>query len=106
MARLFEATRDGRTVADGPLTAWPKISWPVPACPPVTLIVPTRDRVGLVRTCLDGLLGATDYPDLDVIIVDNDSAEPETLAYFETIVADPRVSVLPVPGIVQFFGPQ
>jgi GT2 family glycosyltransferase len=48
--------------------------------PPVTVIVPTRNQVGLLRTCLDGVAAAT-YPDVDIIVVDNDSDDPETLAY-------------------------
>ncbi|EXS68692.1 glycosyl transferase [Sphingobium sp. Ant17] len=48
--------------------------------PHVTIIVPTRNRVDLLRTCLEGI-AATDYPTVDVIVVDNDSDDPETRAY-------------------------
>lgn len=48
--------------------------------PSVSIIVPTRNRVDLLRTCLEGL-AATDYPDMEVIVVDNDSNDPATLAY-------------------------
>lgn len=68
----------------------------LPDPPPlVTLIVPTRDRVDLLRSCLDGLLHRTDYPALDVIIVDNGSREAETHAYLAELATDPRVRVLP-----------
>jgi len=66
---------------------------PVPP-PRVSLIVPTRDRVDLLRTCLHGLLERTDYPALDVLVVDNQSRQPETHAYLETVARDPRVRVL------------
>lgn len=52
------------------------------ALPPISVIVPTRNRVDLLRTCLDGL-GRTDYPDLEVIVVDNGSDDPATLAYLD-----------------------
>lgn len=48
--------------------------------PPVSVIVPTRNRVDLLRACLDGVL-ASSYPDVEIIIVDNDSDDPETLNY-------------------------
>lgn len=48
--------------------------------PPVTVIVPTRNQVGLLRTCLNGVAAAA-YPDVDIIVVDNDSDDPDTLAY-------------------------
>jgi GT2 family glycosyltransferase len=48
--------------------------------PAVTVIVPTRDRRDLLQTCLEGL-ERTDYDDLEVIVVDNDSTDQATLAY-------------------------
>ena len=48
--------------------------------PPLSVVVPTRNRVDLLRTCINGVVAA-DYPDLEVIIVDNDSDDPTTLAY-------------------------
>lgn len=60
--------------------------------PPVTIIVPTRNRVDLLRTCLEGV-AAADYPGVDVIVVDNDSDDPETLAYLAAL-DPPRTQVL------------
>ncbi len=74
---------------------------PSPA-PRVSVLVPTRDRANLVRTCLDGLLRKTDYPDFEVLILDNDSVEPATLSLFAELAVDPRVSVLRVPGPFNF----
>ena len=48
--------------------------------PPITIIVPTRNRVDLMQTCLNGI-AATDYPDIEVIVVDNDSDDPPTLDF-------------------------
>lgn len=52
--------------------------------PPVSIIVPTRNRADLLRTCLEGV-AATDYPDVEVFIVDNDSDDPDTLAYLANL---------------------
>ena len=52
--------------------------------PPVTIIIPTRNRVDLLKTCLKGV-SATDYPEVEVIIVDNDSDDPETLAFLANL---------------------
>lgn len=48
--------------------------------PPVSVIVPTRNRVDLLRACLDGVMGS-DYPEVEIIVVDNDSDDPDTLDY-------------------------
>lgn len=84
--------------------AFQRIIHPLPEPPPlVSLLVPTRDAVGLVRQCVDGLLHGTDYDNIEVLILDNDSREPETLAYFQEVQQqDPRVRVLPQPGPFNF----
>jgi GT2 family glycosyltransferase len=50
--------------------------------PPVSVIVPTRNRADLLETCLAGI-AATAYPDLEVIVVDNDSDDPRTLGLLD-----------------------
>lgn len=57
---------------------------PVSDLPPVSIIVPTRNRVDLLRTCLDGV-AAADYPDVEIIVVDNDSDDQKTLAYLAAL---------------------
>lgn len=51
------------------------------------MIVPTRDQFKLLRACVEGLLNDTDYPNMEIIVVDNDSSDPDTLSYFEDIKA-------------------
>lgn len=82
---------------------FPRIRWPLPEeLPCVSVIIPTRDRLELVRGCVEGLLTGTDYPALDIIIMDNDSIEPDTLAWFAEVKADPRVRVIKFPGEFNF----
>ena len=50
--------------------------------PLVSAIIPTRDRGDLVAKCVNGLLGLTAYPNLEVLIVDNGSTEHESLELF------------------------
>jgi O-antigen biosynthesis protein len=76
-------------------------SLPVPI-PKVSVLVPTRDHAALVRTCLKGLLTQTDYPDFEVIVLDNDSIEAATMALFAELRTDPRARVLRVPGSFNF----
>lgn len=76
-------------------------SLPTPA-PRVSVLVPTRDQVELLKNCLDSLLQGTDYPDLEVLVLDNDSASPEAHALFSALRADPRVRILHTPGPFNF----
>lgn len=68
--------------------------------PTVSVIVPTRNRVDLLRTCLEGVASAQ-YPHIEVLVVDNDSDDPATLDYLRTL--EPvRHRVLHYPGTFNF----
>lgn len=68
--------RRARPVPGMPAAAAPFDGW----MPKVSVIIPTRNRLDLLRTCIDGL-ERTDYPDMEVIVVDNGSDDPAALHY-------------------------
>lgn len=70
---------------------------PEPA-PLVSVIVPTRDHATLLAACAEGVLHRTNYPAVELIVMDNGSEAPETLALFEQLRQDPRVRILDAPG--------
>jgi len=75
-----------------------RVKYPAPdPLPRVSLIVPTRDRLSLLKMCVDSIVEKTQYDNFEIIIVDNGSVESETLDYFRTVVADPRVRVIHYP---------
>jgi GT2 family glycosyltransferase len=57
------------------------------ACASVTIIIPNKNKIELLVACLNSVLDKTDYPNYDVIIVDNQSSDPELFNYYETVVA-------------------
>ncbi|MFA1030442.1 MULTISPECIES: glycosyltransferase family 2 protein [Pseudomonas syringae group] len=95
---LSESLATGANVTQVPnFPALLRTQWPLPATlPRVSLIVPTRDQLGLLRACVEGLLTATDYPNLEIIVVDNQSSDPHTLSYLEEL-SGRGVKVLPYP---------
>lgn len=71
------------------------IRWPLANSPKLAVIIPTRDALAMVRPCVDSLIKTAGRPDqLDIIIVDNQSQEPETLAWFESLKRAGAVRVL------------
>lgn len=70
-----------------------RLDIPEPA-PRVTLIIPTRDRADTLALGVDSILLRTDYPNFEVLIVDNGSVESETTALFDRLRADSRVRVV------------
>lgn len=80
---------------DGVRRVVPKIA----EAPLVSVIIPTRDRLDLLRTAVTGVLERTDYPAIELIVVDNGSETPETLAYLAELDrrADARVLRIDAP---------
>jgi GT2 family glycosyltransferase len=77
-----------------------RVRYPLPAgarAMAVSLVIPTRDRADLLQRCLDTITEYTDWPKLEIIVIDNGSVEPATHAYFERIARE-GVRVLPMPG--------
>lgn len=72
-----------------------RVRWPLPEpAPLVSLLIPTRDRIEILRPCVDAILERTDYAPFEVLILDNQSTCKETLAYMAEVEQDPRVRVL------------
>lgn len=67
----------------------------------ITLIIPTRDRVELLKRCIASVQKFTRWANLEIMVVDNDSVQAPTRTYFRTI-AKQGVTVLPVPGAFNF----
>ncbi|MDH4390396.1 MAG: glycosyltransferase family 2 protein [Aquabacterium sp.] len=62
--------------------------WPLPDPPPlVSLIVPTRDGGDTLRQCIDSILQRTSYVHYEILVVDNQSCQPQTMAYLAGLPA-------------------
>lgn len=55
--------------------------------PLVSLLIPTRDRIELLKTCIDSIKNKSTYPHIEIIVVDNGSVEPQSLLYFDQLRA-------------------
>ena len=76
-----------------------RVAWDLPVpLPLVSIVIPTRDRVDLLRNCVSGLLYRTTYDAVEILIVDNGSTEPETAAYFADLAKEERVRILTIEG--------
>lgn len=92
----------GATCAHGPFGTI-KVEWPLPAkLPLVTLIVPTKDKVDLLRPCVESVIRRTDYASFEILIVDNGSVEKRTADYLEAVTINPQIRVLSYPGKYNF----
>ncbi len=63
-----------------------RVQYPLPPAPPlVSLVIPTRNGLRFLQRCVDSILEKTTYPNYELIIVDNGSDDPATLAYLQSL---------------------
>lgn len=88
--------RQGRAVRmSSPRPNFFRAHWPLPSPPPmVSIIMPTRDGVGVLRTAIESIRAKTTYPAWELVLLDNGSKEPETFRYFEELREDPRIRIV------------
>lgn len=79
------------TQADGTQRA----TWPLVDPPLVSIVILNRHKPDLLRAILDGILRKTTYSRREIIIVDLDSTDPDTLALYDEIVAAGDARIVP-----------
>lgn len=72
-----------------------RLRYALPDSPPmVTLIIPSRNGLQLIRRCVESIREKTTYPNYEILIVDNGSDDPATLQYFHELQAEAWVRVV------------
>ncbi|MHB8362026.1 MAG: glycosyltransferase family 2 protein [Patescibacteria group bacterium] len=62
-----------------------KIEGSIQGEPKVSIIIPFRDQVKYLKTCVDSIKEKTTYKNYKIILVNNQSVEPETLDYLKNL---------------------
>jgi GT2 family glycosyltransferase len=99
---LLERNHINGEVIEGKWRGSLRIKYHYDNYPKVSIIIPTRNRVELLRMCLDSICKHTKSVEYEIIVIDNDSDDSETLEYFESIKSDNRFKILKVSGEFNF----
>ena len=72
---------------------------------PVTIVIPTKNRADLLKTCLDSLARTTPRESVKVVVVDDNSDDSAALAYLDSLPArsDLRVEVVRAPAVAESY---
>jgi glycosyltransferase involved in cell wall biosynthesis len=62
--------------------------------PLVSLIIPTRNGLKLLKQCIESILTKTTYSNYEILIMDNGSDEPATLLYLQGLAIESRIRVI------------
>ena len=82
-------------VSEGPYPGLYRTDYLIPdPAPMVSIIIPNKDHMDDLQKCVQSIL-KTDYPDYEILIVENNSTSEEIFAYYEQLqAADSRIRVL------------
>ena len=62
-----------------------KIDYALTSQPLVSIIIPNKDQVPVLTKCIDSLYEKTAYRNFEVLVVENNSTDPETFEYYGKI---------------------
>ena len=62
-----------------------KIDYALTSQPLVSIIIPNKDQVPVLTKCIDSLYEKTSYRNFEVLVVENNSTDPETFEYYGKI---------------------
>jgi len=81
---------------DGYVPGTFRLAFRHPRRPLVSIVIPTRDQLPLLRRCIETVVETTAYENYEIIVVDNDSQTPEARAYLDqlALLAPERIRIL------------
>jgi GT2 family glycosyltransferase len=82
LAAHFDRTGDKAEISDGIIRGSVRIQRQIKPDSKISIIIPTRDKIDLLKRCIESIEQKSTFHNYEIIIVDNGSVEPATLAYF------------------------
>ena len=62
-----------------------QIEYELKETPKVSILIPNKDGVKLLKQCIDSILNLTTYPNYEIVIIENNSCEEETFEYYKEL---------------------
>lgn len=70
-----------------------RIKYKLVDTPKVSILIVNRNNVENISRCVSSILEKSTYPNYEIIIVDNESDDHDTLAYYETLKKDSNIRI-------------
>ena len=71
-----------------------RVKYKVQGNPFISIVIPNKDNMGILKRCIDSIQSKSTYRNYEVIIVENNSKEPDTFAYYKSIDGKDGISVI------------
>lgn len=83
LADHLQRTGRSGTVEDGLFPSTYRVRWQINAQPKVSILIPNKDHTEDLEKCLHSIWTKTVWENYEVIVIENNSTEPVTFAYYE-----------------------
>jgi O-antigen biosynthesis protein len=71
-----------------------RVRWPVPQGTTVSVLIPFRDEPRFLRTCVESVVATGGPQEMELVLIDNGSSDPETATLLERLARRPHIRVL------------
>lgn len=79
-----------------------RIKYEVLRNPLVSIIIPNKDHVDDLQRCITSILSQSTYDNYEIIVVENNSVQDETFAYYEKLKDQPKIRLVKYEGEFNF----
>ncbi len=70
------------------------VQYEVQGEPLVSILIPNKDQRQTLENCIRSIREKTTYKNYEILIIENNSVEETTFAYYKCLAADPRIRLL------------
>ncbi len=92
---FFSKSNPDILIESGKLSNTYRVRYPVPDPEPrVSLIIPTRNGMQILSRCIESILTKTQYSNYEIIVVDNQSDDPDTISYLKKIGDNSKIRIV------------
>lgn len=74
-----------------------QVEYEVEGNPKVSILIPNKDSVKLLKNCINSILKLTTYSNYEIVIIENNSEKKETFEYYNEIKKLEKIKILKYP---------
>ena len=71
-----------------------QVEYPVKGNPLISILIPNKDQKDSLKKCLDSVFKKSTYTNYEIIIIENNSVEDETFAYYKDLEKKSNVKIV------------
>ncbi len=79
-----------------------RVRYAVTGHPKISILIPNKDQADLLSACIESIEKNTDWPDYEILVVENNSTTEEIRRYYKELERDERVRILTWDGAFNY----